>query len=125
MAYENVSKGGIPGVTASADLTGSQFRFAIIDGEKTVGLAGNGVAADGVIQNKPDIGQAVALAVPGDTSKVIAGAAVAAGADVSSDAAGAGVTSATTEYILGKCLTAVANANELMTVQLSTPGRLA
>lgn len=125
MAFENVRNGGIPSAVASGDLTGSQFLFAIVDGEKTVGVAGNGVAADGVIQNKPAVGQAVSLAIPGDTSKVVAGAAVAAGANVSSDAAGKGVTSATTEYILGKCLTAVANANELMTVQLSTPGRLA
>lgn len=125
MAYENVRRGGIPGVVASADLTGSQGLFAIVDGEKTVGLAGAGVAADGVIVNKPDSGQAVALAIPGDTAKVVAGALVAAGANVSSDAAGKGITSTSGDYILGKCLTASANADELITVQLSTPGRLA
>ena len=125
MAYENVSQGGIPGVTASADLSAKQFFFAIIDGEGTVGLAGNGAAADGVIVNKPISGQSVSLAIPGDTVKVSAGAAVAAGANVASDANGQGVTAATTEYILGKCINAVSNADELMTVQLTTPGRLA
>ncbi len=125
MAYENVRRGGIPGAVASGDLTGSQFLFAIVDGEKTVGVAGAGVAADGVIQNKPNTGQAVTLAIAGDTSKVVAGAAVAAGADVASDAAGKGVTSTSGDYIQGKCLTAAANADELITVQLSTPGRTA
>ena len=123
MAFESVRRGGIPGVVASADLTGSQFLFAIVDGEKTVGLSGNGAAADGVIQNKPDIGQAVALAISGDTSKVRAGAAVAAGAEVMSNASGEGITAAGAgSIILGKCITAVANAGELMTVSLSTPG---
>lgn len=125
MAFESVRRGGIPGLTASADLTGSQFLFAIVDGEKTVGLAGNGEAADGVIQNKPDSGQAVALAIPGDTSKVRAGAAVAAGAEVMSNASGEGITLAGSGSVsLGKCLTAVANAAELMTVALSTPGKV-
>ncbi len=125
MAYENVRRGGIPGAVASGDLTAKQFFFAIVDGEKTVGLAGNGAAADGVIQNKPNTGQAVSLAIPGDTSKVVSATAVDAGDDVSSDANGKGVVSASGDYILGKCLTAVANADELMTVQLSTPGRTA
>ncbi len=125
MAYENVNKGGIPGLTASADLSAKQFFFAIIDGAGTAGLAGDGVAADGVIQNKPTSGQALSLAIPGDTSKVSAGAAVAAGANVASDTNGQGVTAASGDYIQGKCLTAVSNANELMTVQLSTPGRVA
>ncbi len=124
MAFENVRKGGIPGVVASADLTGSQFLFAIVDGEKTVGLAVNGEAADGVILNKPDIGQAVALAISGDTSKVRAGAAVAAGAEVMSNASGEGITLAGAGSVsLGKCLTAAANAGELLTVQLSSPGK--
>lgn len=125
MAYENVRNGGIPGVTASADLTADQFRFVVIDGEKTVDVAGDGVAADGVLQNKPDTGQAATIAIAGDTTKVIAGAAVAAGANVASDANGAGVPATSGEYINGKCLTAAANADELITVQLSSPGRLA
>lgn len=125
MAYENVRNGGIPGVTASADLSGSQFLFAIVDGEKTVGLAGDGEAADGVIQNKPTAGQAVSLAVAGDTTKVVAGTAVAAGVNVASDSAGKGVLAASGDYIQGKCLTASANADELITVQLTSPGRVA
>ena len=126
MAYENVRRGGITGVTASANLTGSQFLFASIDGEKAVGVAGNGVSADGVIQNKPDAWQAFALAMAGDTSNVLAGAAVAAGDEVMSNASGEGITLAGSGSVSqGKCLTAVANAGELMTVQLSTsPGKV-
>ena len=90
-----------------------------------MGLAGNGEAADGVIQNKPDTGQAVALAIAGDTSKVRAGAAVAAAAEVMSNANGEGITLAGAGSVsLGKCLTAAANAGELLTVQLSSPGKL-
>ena len=119
MAFENVSGGGLPGLSASGDLTGSQFLFVIIDGEKTAGLAGAGESADGVLQNKPDSGQAVAAAISGDTSKVVAGAAVAAGALVASNGSGQGITATTGDYILGKCVTAVANSGELMTVQLT------
>lgn len=126
MAFENVKRGGIPGAVASGDLTGDQFKFVIIDGEKTVGLAGNGEAADGVLQNKPNTGQAASIAVPGDTTKVLTAAALAAGADASSDAAGLAVVSASGDYILGKVLTATsAGGGELATILLVTPGRTA
>lgn len=124
MAFENMTSGGLIGITASADLTGSQFRFVIINGDRTVGLAGDGVAADGVLQDKPDIDQAAFVAQAGDTSKVVAGATVAAGAEVASDTNAAAVTATSGEYILGKCLTGGA-VGELLTVALLSPGRVA
>ena len=124
MAYEKVGA-TLPGVVASGDLTGSQFLFVKVDGEKTVGLAGAGEAVEGVLQNKPDTDHAATVWGCGTVSKVVAGAAVAAGAFVTPDAASKGVTAGTGDYIAGRCLTAAANPDELITVFITNPGRSA
>lgn len=123
MAIEKVGM-TLPAVTAAADLSAAQFLFVKITGELAINLAGAGEAVDGVLQNKPAAaGRAATVWGPGTASKVVAGAAVAAGADVTPDAAGKAVTSATGNYIAGKCMTAAANADELITVWLTNPGR--
>ena len=72
---------------AAADLTASQYLLMNIDAAGKAALAGAAGRAVGVLQNNPNIDQAATLAI-GGVSKVVAGAVVAAGADLQSDASG-------------------------------------
>ena len=123
MAFEKVGE-TLPGMEAAADLTGHQFRFVTVT-SGGIDVAGVGASIAGVLQNKPDTGEAATVWGPGTVSKVEAGGSVLQGADVTPDATGRGVTSATTNYIAGKALTAAANAGELLTVWITQPGRTA
>ena len=84
MSYE------IPGfkigtLTASADNSGNQFRYAKVSGSGTAtACAATTDTSLGVIQNKPKLGEAMDIMVTG-VSKVVAGAAVTAGAEVGPD----------------------------------------
>lgn len=120
MAYEKVGE-TLPGVAASADLSGQQFHFITV-GATGVALAGDGVQVDGVLCNEPEAGQACTIWGPGSVAKVVAGAAVLAGAAVASDANGEAVTATAGEYIVGRALTAAANANEIISVWITMPG---
>lgn len=115
----------IPGVEASADLTGQQFRFVNVDGEDTVDLASAGGVAVGVLQNKPDVGQAATVWSDGSTTKVVAEGAVPAGSNVAVGAAAGAVVAAAGNYIQGRCINGAANAGELITLQISKDGRQA
>ena len=103
---------------AAADLTASQFLLMNIDSAGKAALAGLAGRAVGVLQNNPDIAQAATLGIAGVT-KVVAGAAVAAGADLQSDAAGKAITfvdPATTvvAWKVGIALTAAGGADEVI-----------
>ena len=125
MAFESI-RHTWPGVEASGDLSGDQFRFMTLDANGQAVRAGAGVSTIGVLQNKPSAaGQAATVSGPGATTKVVAGAAVVAGADVTSDAQGRAVTSASGNYIAGKARTAAANAGELITLYQDSIGRTA
>lgn len=115
-----------PGLEASGDLSADQFRFMTVDASGQAERAGAGVSALGVLQDKPAAaGRAASVSKPGSTTKVVAGAAVAAGADVTSDASGRAVTSSSGNYIAGKARTAAANAGELITLYQVPLGRTA
>lgn len=89
MAYE------IPGfsfsLVAAADLSTHQYKFVNIDATGKAALGGAGTRTVGVLQNKPTSGQIGTVVVTG-VSKVVAGAAVAAGDSVQSDATGRAIT---------------------------------
>lgn len=123
MAFEKVGA-TLPAAEAAADLTGAQF-LLVKTTSTGVNKCGAGDHADGVLQNKPNTGQAATVWGPGSVSKVIAGAAVAKGADVASDANAKGITSTTGDYIVGRALTAVSNADEILSVWITNPGRTA
>jgi hypothetical protein len=116
MSYE------IPGqvipLPASADLSAAQFLFVAMSATG-IALAGAGDYAVGVLQDKPDaLGRPGAVMVNGVT-KVVAGAAVAVNAIVTSDAAGKAVTAGTTaDEGMGIALEAAANADEIIAVLL-------
>ena len=109
--------------TAQADLSLKQFRAVKVTGNKQVGLCVAGDDAIGILQNKPGINQASAVAI-GGSSKAIAGAAVAAGALVASDVNGAIVAALATNYIIGVALSAAGGAGEIISVLLRPGGKL-
>ena len=77
----------------------------------------------GVLQNKPTAGQAATVAYAG-TSKLLAGAAVAAADLIGTDAAGKADPKVpgtdTTEYVAGTALTAASGAGEIISALIST-----
>lgn len=108
-----------PALVAAADLSAKQFLFVKV----TAGLSVNVVAAStdapvGVLQNKPTQGQTAEIISVGVT-KVQAGAAIAAGAEVMANASGQAITAATTgNRINGIALEAAGGAGELIAVLL-------
>ena len=125
MAFEKVGE-TLPGIEASGDLSSDQFKFVTIDSNGQAVLAGAGASIAGVLQNKPSaIGIAATIWGPGTVSKVIASAAIAAGADVTSTAVGLAVTSATGNYIAGIALRASSASGDLIPVFITQPGRTA
>lgn len=78
-------------LVAGADLSEQQFRFVVVNAAGKAVVAGAGAAAVGVLTNDPLEDQAGTVDIGGVT-KVVAGATVAAGARVESNAAGAAIT---------------------------------
>ena len=109
--------------TAAANLSTSQFRFVKVTGNKQVNLCVAGDNAIGVLQNKPNTAQAAAVTFAG-SSKVVAGAAIAAGALIASDINGAAVAASAGNYIIGIALNAAGGAGELISVLLRPGGKL-
>jgi hypothetical protein len=102
-----------------------QFFFAACDANGQAALCGNGAQSAGVVQNKPSVGQPAALR-PLGVSKVTAGAAVAKGALVGSDATGrakpAVLGAATGTYIAGIALDDATAAGQVISVLLMQMG---
>ena len=103
---------------AAADLTGSQFLLVDIDSDGKAALAGSTTRVAGVLQNNPDTDQAATVAIAGVT-KVISGAAITAGADVGSDAAGKAIAfvapaTGVVAFKSGIALTAAGGADEVI-----------
>ena len=102
-------------LVAGADLSASQHRFVKVNASGYAVLAGAGENAAGVLANDPTSGQAGTVDVGGVT-KVVAGATVALGAEVESDANAAAITQSAGEA-LGIALSGGA-AGELISVLL-------
>jgi hypothetical protein len=110
-------------VPAAADLSTHQFKFMEVDGNGRVNVANASTDLSmGVLQGKPSaIDQPAEVAILGRV-KVIAGATVAAGARVMSNASGLAITAATTGNIVkGLCLKGGA-VNELLEIDLFPGG---
>ncbi|HSG63301.1 MAG TPA: hypothetical protein VLA24_17890 [Pseudomonadales bacterium] len=130
MAYEG-QQIGIPGLTASADLSAKQFYFVKMSGEKTVTVCA--AATDkpiGVLQNAPTSGQAANVCVVG-VSKVSGdadlnfGDLIGTSADGQADAKTPGTD--TTEYTVGSVVNGNAAAGGLVTavINCAAPARAA
>jgi hypothetical protein len=104
---------------AGSDLSTYQYRFVTRNNANQLALTGAGVAADGVLQNKPAAqGRAANIGIAG-VSKVVTGAAVAKGDQLMSDATGRGITQTGSNIILGKALDSSGSAGVIVPVQLN------
>lgn len=111
---------------AAADLSAKQFLFVKITAAFAVNVAtASGEAVLGVLQNNPKSGQSATVMVTGVT-KVVAGAAIAAGARVQSNATGAAITATATAGHIeqGFALEAAAAAGDVISVQLERVGQI-
>jgi hypothetical protein len=124
MAFENV-RNTVPGLAAGADLSTHQFKAVKVDtttNERVVLASVAGERVVGILQNKPTSGVAATIACPGSTTKMVASAAIATGAFITTTNVGTAVTAASTNNVLGVALHAVTAANQLVTVQLADLG---
>jgi hypothetical protein len=108
-------------VEAGGNLSSDQYKFGTIASDAQVDLtASAGGEAHGVIYNAPSAaGEACQLAIAGRV-KVTAGAAVAAGAKVQSDASGLGITAASGDHVLGTALSAASASGDVFEVLLGS-----
>lgn len=135
MAYETA--GTDITLIAAADQSTSQYRAIKVDTAEKGAVAGAGEFAIGVLQNKPAAGEAATVRVAGVT-KMVAGAAVAAGARVAPDAAGKAKTAVaatvntsdagaasdavTASHVLGIALEAAAADGDIISVLITHSG---
>ena len=104
---------------ASEDLTAKQFYIVQMDssGDMEIGEGATDLLL-GVLQNKPDDGEAGIYRHVG-TSKVVASGAIAIGARVTTDSAGKAVTTTTNgDLVVGVALEAAANDGDIIEIQL-------
>ncbi len=120
MAFE------IPGfaytLEASGDLSLQQFHCMAVDGNGQAVAAGSGAQIAGVLQNDPELQGEAATIVQTGVTKAKAGAAVAQGAEVMSDADGEVITATSGNRVVGTALQAAANADEIISVLLLPGG---
>jgi hypothetical protein len=108
---------------AGSDLRLKQFFFVTLAADGAIDSSANGAAADGVLLNDPNTGEAATIAVFGRVT-VECGTAVTAGALIASDAAGNCVPAASTDIILGKALEAGADG-QIITIDFFKGGNAA
>ncbi len=124
MAFE------IPGFSmsleASGDLSAAQFHCVEVDsnGQVTVANAA-GESVFGILQNKPTA-QGVAASIMKDgVSKVVAGAAITAGALVQTNGAGRVVVVGSGDFVVGRALDSVGADGEIVSIGLGENHRTA
>lgn len=98
-------------VPASTDLSAKQFYFGLINSSGQVAVVGAGLAADGVIANKPDAqGRACALqTMPGQIARIQLGGTVANGALLEANASGLAITQSSGKILARALAAGVAN----------------
>lgn len=88
---------------AGSDLSAAQFKLVALAADGEVDVAGAGAQAIGVCLNQPAAGKAATVCLTGKVL-VEAGAAITAGDELASDAAGAVVTATTGDIVMGYAL---------------------
>jgi hypothetical protein len=108
---------------AAADLSTKQYHFVAYNSSSQVAsVASAGAEADAVLQDKPAAqGRACSIAISG-VSKVVASAAITAGAAVTSNNAGRAQTATTGNRVLGKALESASAAGDVIKVLLKLAG---
>ena len=111
-------------LVAAADLSSAQYRFITVDANGKAALAGNGVLADGVVQNAPEAGKGAVIAVLGISFVEVGTGGVTAGNEVASDANGKVVVAASGDSISGVAMATVA-AGGLAAILIKYKGEVA
>lgn len=107
---------------AGQDLSSSQYYFVAVAADGQIDPAGDGVYADGILQNDPDAaGKAANVQIAG-ISKVVAGGAISVGDAVASNASGKAATAATGEVILGTALEAATADGDTISILFQPRG---
>lgn len=108
----------IPGLTASADCSAKQYHFVEMTAARTITFCGAITdKAIGVLQNDPISGGAATVAAFG-TTKVVAGAAIAAGALVAPTTAGKAQTAVSTQVPRGIAIDAAGADGDVIEILL-------
>ncbi len=118
MSYEEALK--TISIEASGDLSSDQYKFMEVDANGQIALVGTlGGESIGVLQDKPAaIDRVGSVGIDGVT-KVIASAAIAAGADIVSTALGLAVThSADGQIIMGTAMEAATAADDVIAMAI-------
>lgn len=104
---------------AAADLSANQYYFVELSAAQTVNVC-NAITdvAIGVLQNDPNAAGAAATVAIEGTTKVVAGAAIAAGAKVAPTAAGKAQTAVTTQFPRGIALEAAGADGDVIEILL-------
>ena len=104
----------------------AHYRFVVptSTAKTLVRASAAGANADGICQDEPSEGHASCIAI-GGVSKVIAGAAITAGAKIMSDDQGRAVTATSGNYVLGTAINSAAAAGIVIPVLFSKNGRAA
>jgi hypothetical protein len=98
-----------------------QFLAVFLSAARTVSLqTTQGALCYGILQNAPNTGQAADVAIGGIT-KVVVGAAVAAGAELMADTNGRAITQTSTNRKIGMALEAATAANQMIAMLIYTP----
>jgi len=124
MAYEQILS--CITLEAGQDLSAKQYFFVTqAAGDGQADPTGDGLLANGVLQNAPSAaGQAATVAIGGVT-RVSTGDVVARGALLASDANGEAVTAGVGDYCLAKALEASTVAHQIIAAQLMiTPSKV-
>jgi len=105
---------------AAADLSSYQYHFVYLTADQTVNVAGANAKTVGILQNKPSAaGEAAVVAMPGGTSKLIAGEAIAVTKMVTAKSDGHGeVADAAGEFVGAMALEAATAANDIIEVEV-------
>jgi hypothetical protein len=120
MAFEYVDSQHKVSLAAGADLSSWQYKIVKVSGTGVVTATAITDIPLGILQNAPASGKTAEVAVSG-VSKVVAGAAITAGALVGIQVTNGKVKSITagtdsTQYVVGQALTAAAADGDIITV---------
>ena len=117
MAFFRIPEAFTYARNAGADLSSNLYYAAHIDTDGDVVLAGAGEHCIGAIIEGAVADNPVTVQF-GGVAKMIAGAAVAAGARVASDANGKVVAATSGDFVIGTALEAAGDANEIIPIAL-------
>jgi len=112
--------------TAAADLSGKQYHFVRQDAARSCNLASlsTNSALAGVLQNKPQSGEAATVRDNG-TSKVVAGGAVTQGVHVTNNGSGRATAVTSGGMAAGRAIEAAGGDGDIIEVRLYPPVRWA